>query len=130
MSRWCYDCRAPVGPEAGRRVWENIWGHVCQVQVCLRCDGKRTARHERRRDATPPARIAHWGPPRLGRSPWENPHGYLAAYGLAGVWACWALKHGLLDEMFERPVTAADFGDAESEQLARLLPKYVEYGGS
>ena len=125
MSTWCFDCRAPLVSESGRRVWENIWGRACQVHVCLRCDGKRDARHERRRDATPPERIADRGL-RLGRSPWENPHGYLAAYGLGGVWACWALRHGLLDEMFERPVTEADFGDAESEQLARRLPKHVE----
>ena len=45
------------------------------------------------------------------------------------VWAAWAMRHGLLDEFFERAITTDDFGDEASLALAGLLPRRVDVEG-
>ena len=86
-----------------------------------------------RRDDTPPqsvdtstGRTSY----RAGRSPWENPGAWLQIYGVVGnVWAAWAMRHGLLDELFERAITTDDIGDEADLALAGLLPRRVEVEG-
>ena len=87
-----------------------------------------------RRDDTPPK--SHFDTStgrtsyRVGRSPWENPGAWLQIYGMGrNVWAAWAMRHGLLDEFFDRAITTDDFGDEASLALAGLLPRRVDVEG-
>lgn len=112
----CMKCGRYVAPEDGRYDGGNHY--------CLSCWRAMEAAKWRNRLRRGPA--SHTTPDnRLFYdldAPWENPGDYLRKFGIVeNPWASWLARTGMLDEMFERPVCEADFGDAESREVARRL---------
>ena len=123
----CRHCGRGIGPEDGRAV--RIAGE--HEHWCLSCACAQEARDLRRRMEKGPAQrgTAHTAGYSSAAPPWENPLYYLAATGLRTEWGAWALRHGLLDDWHERPISEQDFGDGDSRAALRLLPRAVEVEG-
>lgn len=118
----CCRCGHRLDPEAGR--WDRDATDPDKTRYCVSCWTTGEAEERRKQLAKGPRKVIDDDTRvtyELGE-PWENPLGYLRTYGIVGnPWASWMAGRGLLDDYFERPVCAQDFGDSESRQKAEQL---------
>lgn len=114
----CVVCSRSVAPEDG--CYDDAGGHWCLP--CWRAEEVREWRRHLERGPRSHTDVRTNALYYDLDAPWENPGDWMRKFGLVGnPWASWMARKGLLDELWDRPVCEADFGDATSRAVAKGL---------